>query len=168
MQLLLEENPKMYEFYANPRRRRRHHRRNPAMRLPVVGKWTQGVDMTDVAAGTAGFAASAMLPGMFIKPALGAELTTTQKWLKVSAAAVAAIAVGMLVKRFMSASAGKAAVIGGLAGTASQMINLLRPGTIASRGPSALLPRPGTRLGTSTVVSPSYSRESESVSLITP
>lgn len=162
MNLLLEENP-MYEFYANPRRRR-HHRRNPVSKaFSGVRQWTQGVDMTDIAAGTAGFAAAAMLPGIFIKD----TTTTMQKWLKVGAAAASAVVVGMLVKRFMSPSAGKAAVIGGLAGTASQAINLLRPGTI---GRQAFLPagRPVGRTGVSTVVSPSFNREGETVQLIIP
>lgn len=165
MNLLLEENPAMYEFYANPRRRHHKRSRNPVARgLTSVRSWTQGVDMMDIAAGTAGFAAAAMLPGIFIKD----TTTTMQKWLKIGAAAASAVVVGMLVKRFMSPSAGKAAVIGGLAGTASQAINLLRPGTIGSR--TALLPagRPMSRTGASTVVSPSFNREGETVQLIIP
>jgi len=155
----------MYGF-SNPRRRHRRHHRNPVTAgAATMREWTQGVDATDAVAAVAGLAGATMIPGMLIKITAGAvELTTTQKFLKVAVALGAAVGIGAAARSFMSPSAGKAAVIGGLAGAGTQIVNMMRPGTIGRMA----LPNPGRRLSESTVISPAPGRESETVSLIQP
>ena len=115
----------------NPYRHRRHHaRRNPVS--SSVSKLTQGVDIQEIGAAVAGVAVASLLPGYIIKTTAP---TTQQKLLKLGVALGAAVAVGYLAKRFMGPSAGKAAVIGGLAGTAAQAINSFT--TLKIAGPAA-------------------------------
>ncbi len=97
-------------------------RRNP-FAVGSVREWTQGVDAMDAVAAFGGFAAATMLPSYLIKPSTAATpLTNNQKILKVVAAVVAALGVGLLAKNMMGAGAGKAAVIGGLTGAGAQAI----------------------------------------------
>ena len=154
-------------FNFNPRRHRRHHRRNPSlMSSAQISHWTQGVQMEDAAAAVGGLAAAYYLPGVVIKPDATGVLTSTQKWLRILVAAGAAVGVGYICKEFLkSSAAGKAAVIGGLAGTGVQVINLVKPGTVPMPSRTAL---PARRFGESTVISPSPNREGETVSLIQP
>ena len=151
--------------------RRRRRMRNPVgAAAGALKDWTQGVDITDAAAAVGGFAAASMLPGLLIKPATtGGELTTTQKWLKVGLALGSAIGAGLAAKSFMSAAAGKAAVIGGIAGAGTQLINLIRPGTItrALPGPNFARSFP-MRVGSAETVSPAFTREGETVQVIQP
>ena len=172
MDVLLEENPRlevnsmkgMYDFNPygfNPRRRRRKSR-NPTIAIPGVKKWSQGVDLMDVAGGVAGLAAATMVPGMIIKD----TTTATQKFMKVLAAVAAALGVGYIAREVISPSAGKAAIIGGLAGTGSQVIGMTTGLTIG--GPRRILLSPGRRIGGQEVVSPATAREAEVVSIIQP
>jgi hypothetical protein len=105
----------------NPRRHHRRSRRNPAM--ASVGKLTQGVDVKEIGAAAAGVIVAALLPNYIIKIPAGTTPTTIQKVEKLGIALGSAIALGYLAKRFMGPQAGKAAVIGGLAGTATQAIS---------------------------------------------
>lgn len=107
-ELMLLENP--------ARRRRRHSSRNPiAKSLGGVIPYTQGTDIMEMAAAVGGLAICGLVPAMVIKPAAGKKvLTDTQKWLKIGVAFLLAIGAGMVGK---SIKVGKAALIGGIAGT---------------------------------------------------
>ena len=128
----------------NPRyRTHRRSRRNPAM--AGVRQWTQGIDAMDIGAAVVGIAAAALLPSYLIKTT---PVTTTQKLIKLAVAAAATVGVGMLAKRMMSPAAGKAAIIGGLAGTATQAISMFTNVKLASQASLALpmgrvVPYPG-------------------------
>lgn len=102
-------------------------------------EWSQGTDIKDVVAAGAGLAASTMLPGFIVKD----TTTTSGKIFKLIASAGAALIAGFAVKSIAGPSAGKAAVLGGLAGTATQAINLFRPGTIGAHS----IGRPVGRIG---------------------
>jgi len=158
LNILLEENPisevGMYDFnpYGNYNPKRRKRRSNPS-RNPVSVKalkdWTQGVDMTDVVAGAGGLLVSTALPSAVIVPATGAVLTTGQKWMKVGVAAGAALFAGYVAKVALSASAGRAAIIGGLAGTGVQALAVagVEIGGVKQLGPGRSVGRmqPGQR-----------------------
>jgi len=116
-------------------------------------QWFQGVDLMEAGAALGGLAMSTMLPGMFVKD----TVTTTQKWLKIGASALSAVGAGWIFQN-VSPTAGKYAVAGGLAGTLQQALSAFGVITIGAQ----------RRLKGSTVVSPSFSREQESVQLITP
>ena len=96
----------------NPRRRRRRSSRNPiAKTIP----YTQGTDIMEMVGAVGGLAASGLVPAMIIKPNVGATvLTDTQKWMKIGLAFVIAVGAGMVGKQM---KIGKAALIGGIAGT---------------------------------------------------
>ena len=105
----------------NPYRRRRHARRNPISSATSTFKgWTQGVDAMDIVAAGAGLVSASMIPGMLVKD----TTTTSKKLMKLVAALGSAIVVGYALKSAIGPSAGKAAVIGGLAGTATQAIGM--------------------------------------------
>ena len=155
--LALLENP-----WRNPRRRGR--KRNPARALampqPVRG-WMQGVDLMDAGAALGGLAASTTIPAMLVKD------TTTMggKLLKLVASLGSALAAGQLGKMVISPSAGKAAVIGGVAGTAAQALGMF---TSIKIGGSQRLLGPGRSIGAQEIISPPMTREEEVVSLIQP
>ena len=135
-------------------------------------EWFQGADAYDVIGGLAGIGATATVPAMIVKaPAEGAELTTNQKLLKIGVALVTTAAVGSIGRSMINASAGKAAVIGGLAGTASQAIAAFTGYQIGRRPVGRALPaavgRPRS-IGAATTVSPASNRETERVSVIRP
>lgn len=127
--LMLLENPrrnrKMFDFdfdnpVANPRRRRRHSRRNPS--FSSIGKTGanlfQGVGVDDIIGGFAGFAASGLIPPMIMKKPVGetADGLTTRTWMTIALAGITALGAGYLVK-LVHPPAAKAAIIGGMAGT---------------------------------------------------
>ena len=116
-ELLLMENP----WYGNPRSKRRGRRRsNPAMSIAKVqSQWLQGVDMVDAAAAAGGLALSAYLPGAVIKE----STTMTNKFLRLIVGIGAAVGAGF-VARNISSGAGKAAIIGGIAGTVVQAMTM--------------------------------------------
>jgi len=105
-ELMLLENPS--------RRRHRRSSRNPiAKSIP----YTQGTDVMEMAGAVGGLAACGLVPAMIIKPNVGATaLTDTQKWMKIGLAFVLAVGAGMVGKAINS-GVGKAAIIGGIAGT---------------------------------------------------
>ena len=153
----------------NPYRRRIRRRRNPAkagaLALPGTAReWTQGVDLMDAGCAVGGLAASTMLPGLLIKPSAGAtELTTMQKVLKVLVSLGAAIGAGALGRSVVSPAAGKAAVIGGIAGTAAQALGMFTGIKIGQ--PKMLGSR---RLGVTETISPRMTSEGEQTSVILP
>ncbi len=121
----------------------------------VTKEWFGGLDLMDMGAALGGLAAATMLPGMVIKT----TETTGQKLLKTGVAFACAIGAGF-VFRNVSPTAGKYAIAGGVAGALAQALGAFTGITIGRPSPR--------RIGTSTMVSPSFSREQESVQLITP
>lgn len=137
--------------------------------LAKVNNLTQGVGIEEAASALGGWAAAAMLPGMVVKTAD----TTTQKWLKIGVAAGAAVGAGMVGRKFLSASAGKYMIAGGLAGVAAQAIALATGYQIGNQpvyGPvrRAMPAAPVRRVGVPQTISPATTRSDETVSLITP
>ena len=128
-------------------------RRNQIARV-IPREWTQGVDLMDAGAALGGLAASTMLPGMIVRTAD----TMGQKIWKLVVCLGATVGAGMVLRN-VSPGAGKMAVAGGLAGTLSQALSMFT---------NVKIGQPGRSIRTSTVVSPSYSREQETVQLITP
>lgn len=126
---------------------------------------TQGADVKEIISGAAGLALTTMVPGMLIKPAPGTStLTQTQSYIKLGVSAGLAIVSGIAAKSlFKSPDAAKAAFIGGIAGTAIQLVNTLKPGTIASQNQIS-----GRRIGESLNIPPQYNRSDEQVQLIRP
>ena len=167
MEYLLETNP----WFGNPRKRRksRKRRRNPVAKVTnpkamagTMKEWTQGADIMDMVAGVGGLAAATMLPGALIKTE-----TTGMKVLKVALAVGAAVGAGSLARSMISASAGKAAVIGGLAGAGAQILAATTGFQIG--GTKMLGAGPARRrIGETTLVSPPPTRDAEVVSVIQP
>ena len=158
-------NPGM--FAANPRRKRRRARRNPVAALGTMQEWTQGLGWQDAAAATAGLAAASILPSTLIKPGADGQLSTIQKLLRVVIGIGAAVGVGSVGKSMFTARAGQAAVAGGLAGTAIQALSSFTNLKLA--GPTAIRAlRPGIRIGEAEMVSPSATREGETIQMIMP
>jgi len=135
---------------------------NPKAMAGTMREWTQGVDMMDMVAGVSGLAAATMLPGALVK----ADATMGMKFLKIAIAAGAAIGAGSLARSMISASAGKAAVIGGLAGTGAQVLAVTTGFQIG--GGMRMLPAGRRRIGETTLVSPPQSRDAETISVIQP
>jgi len=160
--IFLEENP-FNSYYRNPKRRkRRNTMKNPKM-PKNVHQFFQGLDAMDAVSALAGFAGASMLPGLIVKTAD----TNGKKVGKLLLAAGSTGIVGAAAKSITGSMSGaQAAVAGGLAGTLAQAIGMFTSVTIGNK---ALASGHATRrIGTSTVVSPSYSREGETVNLITP
>ena len=164
-ELMLLENPGFNSFgMMNPRRRRR---RNPVARsrslaLPSTMRgWTQGVDLMDAGAAVGGLAASTMIPGMIVKDAttIGGKLT------KLAVSLGSALGAGALGKTMISPSAGKAAIIGGVAGTAAQALGMFTNIQIGEQSSTRRVIR---RIGDTMEVSPASTREGERVSIIEP
>lgn len=89
-----------------------------------MGGLTQGAGVTEIVAAGGGLVLAGLVPQWIIKPTAPATtLTSSQKWMKVGAALVATIAAGYIAKR-VAPGAGKAAVLGGLAGCVVQVVNL--------------------------------------------
>ena len=172
-ELMLLENPRRkrrrynpFGFDAfgsmyNPRRKRKRARRNPVAKglaMPsTIREWTQGVDLMDAGAAVGGLAAATMIPGIIVKD------TTTMggKILKLVISLGSAMGAGALGRAMISPSAGKAAIIGGVAGTAAQALGMF---TNVKIGERKML----RRIGETTTISPGVTREEESVSLIQP
>jgi hypothetical protein len=134
----------------------------------TMGKYTMGVGMTEVAAGLAGLAAAYMLPGYVVKD----TTTTTGKLMSIGVSLLSAVAVGYAAKSIgKNSNAGKAAVIGGLAGTSARAISTFTSFKIQGAQPSfsgvRALPM-GRRIGVTDMVSPTPTRSEETVSVIQP
>ena len=157
-EILLEENPY--------RSRRRRSRRNPTGSIAMpknVKSFFQGVSFMDAGLALGGFAGATMLPGIIVK---GPADTTGKKVGKVLLAFGSTGIVGLAAKSVGGMSGAQAAVAGGLAGALAQSLSAFAGVNIGTRA----LPvgRPIRRIGNSTVVSPSMTREGETVSMITP
>lgn len=142
-------------------RRRLPGERNPgALAMPATFReWTQGVDLMDAGAAVGGLAASTMIPGTIVK----VTETGWQKFLKIVVSLGCALGAGALGRAMVSPSAGKAAVIGGVAGTTAQAIGAFTGFTI---GEKRLTSR---HIGVTTPISPSTGgREGEVTSVIEP
>ena len=125
-------------------------KRNP-VGAKILGKeWLGGMDMMDIGAAAGGLIASSILPGALVKD----TTTTTQKIMKIALAFGAAIGAGF-VFRNISASAGKAAVAGGIAGTVVQAIGAFTTWQVGKPS-TRYLPSPRGRggLGESRYVEP--------------
>jgi len=142
------------------RRKRRYTRRNPLEVKALQREWLQGINLMDAGAAAGGLAATTILPGMLVRT----TVTTWEKILKLGASLGVAIAAGF-VGRNIDASVGKAALMGGIAGTTIQAIGMV---TGVQIGEPRRLTAGRRPLGTSTVVSPGVTRQEETVSLITP
>jgi len=117
-ELMLISNP----YYQNPRKKRKSggkRMRNPISAGAIGKEWFQGVNFMDAGAAVGGLAASTMLPGLIVKD----TATGLNKFLKILAS-LGFTAVAGFALRNISPSAGKAAIIGGLAGTATQAIGM--------------------------------------------
>ena len=172
MRVLLQENPRrrknlLYDYYgdpfANPRGRKRGRPRKKKAGLFAVGggqvgKLAQGVDIMDVVGASVGLAAAYMIPPLIVKD----TTTTVQKMMRIGVAVAAALGAGYVV-RAVAPAAGKAAVLGGLAGAGVQTIEVIRgKGIVTGR---RML---GPGIGDSMLVSPGLTRSEEAVSLIQP
>ena len=132
---------------------------NPTRALGLPAGWMQGVDMTDAAAAGVGLAAATILPELIVKD----TSKTSGKILKIVAALGSAVLAGMLLKKW-NPGAGKAAVLGGMAGTVIQAVGAFTPLKIGG-GALAL---PMGRIGETSKVWQSPSREGETVNMIQP
>ena len=165
MEYLIEENP--YGYWDNPYRSRRKRRKNPMksnpMALPMpkmVKPYVQGVTLDQIVAGGGAMWASTYVPNRF-KPA---PATTTDKLMRFGVSFGTALVAGMIGKAAFNQRAGQAAVIGGLAGTFLDVLNMTN--LLSKRGVGRVATNPRLRAGT--VVSPATSREGETVSIIRP
>ena len=126
----------------------------------TMKEWTQGVDLMDAGAAVGGLAMATVVPGMIVKT----TDTMTQKLMRLAVSLGAAVGAGALGRSMISPSAGKAAIIGGVAGTAAQAIGMFT--TIQIGQPRRLgSPR---RLGETMTVSPRFTPEGEQTGVILP
>jgi hypothetical protein len=136
-------------LYSNPTKKRKTTKKT-SLKIPGVSgvkSWLQGIDLIDAAAATAGLAAATLLPGLVMK---NAPTTPIAKAGKLALAVAAAGLAGMVFKG-VNTSAGKAAVIGGLAGTASQALAMFTSIKIGAPAGRVGLPSPiaASRVGSS-------------------
>jgi hypothetical protein len=137
--ILLYENP--YMPTANPRRHRKHHKRNPNIMGEIKSSFA-GLQLTEMAAAVGGFALCAMVPGYIIKPAAATPgvLTTTQKALKVAMAVGFAVVAKVALNR-MNRGIANAAMYGGIAGAGALALKIYAPSdwpSVINSGPRAI------------------------------
>ena len=148
-------NPISLTGFSNPRRRSmRRKRRNPvtALAMPSTWKeWTQGVDLMDAGAAVAGLYLSSAIPSAVVKT----TDTTGQKLLRLAASFGSAVGAGAIGRAMISPGAGKAAIIGGMAGMVAQAFALFTNIQIGKPGVSR------RRIGITEMVSPGTSGEEQ-------
>ncbi len=137
----------------NPYRRHRRARRNPAI-TGTVKEWSQGIDAMDAVGAGAGLVLTTMVPGMIIKN----TDSVLNKVLKLGISALTAFAAGAVGKAAVSPGVGKSAIIGGLAGTATQALAMFTSITVGRV----------SHIGDATLISPPPNREGEVISVIQP
>ena len=130
--------------------------------IPKIGKLTGGVGIKEIVGGAAGLAGSSMLPNVFIKTV---PVTNGEKAIKIGVSILSTLAVGYIFSKY-DPRAGRAAIIGGLAGVAVNVVNIVRPGTVSAA--RQIASGPVRRLGEAQTVSPGFTREGENVTLIRP
>ena len=153
-------------FFEQNRRSRIKRRRNPVRATALRGtmrEWTQGVDIMDAGAAVGGLAMSTMIPGMLVKD----TTTMTQKLMKLGASLGSAIGAGAIGRAMISPGAGKAAIIGGMAGTATMALSMFTNIQIGRPSPSRMI-GPGRRVGETTTLSPRFTPEGEQTGIILP
>lgn len=165
-EILMQENPYNPWVKRHYRRSsRRRSRRNPIsamnpLSVAKVQSFYKGVTMKDALFGTVGLAGASLVPGMVIPNAT----TTTRKLARTVLAFFTAGVLGLAAESVGDKMNGRAAVIGGMAGAIAHTANLWAGIKFAGRtGISG-----SRRVGAARIVSPSFRRESETVSLITP
>ena len=148
--LMLMENPYDFGYGSNPRKKRKKSRNPKGIKgltsATTWKEWTQGTDLVDIAAGVGGLYAASAFPPMVIKE----TVTTTQKLMSLGVSVLTAVAAGAAGKSFLSSDAGKAAVLGGLAGTAIRGLSMFAGIEMGRAAPIRRLSMPRT-LGQSTV-----------------
>jgi len=131
-------------------------KQNPFAGTAALKKWTQGVSPTDAILVAGGAAGATYLSGMLVRG--------DNKLMKLATSFGAAVIIGYGANAMLGSAAGKAAAMGGFAGVATQAIAMFTG--ISLGGPRAVSgPR---RIGSASAVSPSMSREGETVSVIQP
>lgn len=116
--LMMMENPYGYGFDAAPNPRRKKNRRNPAMSLTKPKTWMQGIGVVDIGAAIIGLWAATSIPAMFVTD----TSTTGKKLVKVGVSAASAAVAGFILG-MARRDAGRAAALGGFAGTAMQALS---------------------------------------------
>lgn len=162
-ELMMMENPYGFSIY-NPKRRKNKMAKSRALAIPgerQLKRYTMGVGIMDAGMGLAGVAGATMLPGYVVKD----TSTNTNKLLSSGASLLSAVAIGAAAKAVVNAEAAKAAVIGGLAGFVAHTILLFSGKSLIGGVVGRNTVR---RIGESTVVSNSISRDGERVSVIQP
>ena len=118
-------------LYENPKRKRRR-RRNPAgvatMRLPgPIRRWIP-LSVGEILAATGGLAASTMIPITFVKD----TSTNLRKFGKILVSLAAAAGAGVVSEGLFKGS-GKAAMLGGVAGTGAMSLGMFTNVQIGGR-----------------------------------
>ncbi len=168
MDVMLESNPFGNPWYGQPRRHSkaalkgaRGRTRNP---VAAIGRsfglqnMAQGVGGEEVLGAVGGFAASSLVPSMIIKDAG----TQGGKIMRIVAGVATTVLAGMAVKSF-SPKAARGVIVGGLAGTAIQAIQVFTPLKVMGQLGSG-----GSRFGAAEVVNFPESRSEETVNVIQP
>ena len=154
MDVMLEENP-----WYNPRRRRarrsRSRSRNPLAGILPTGRLMQGVGGEEVLGAVAGFGMTSLVPPMIVREGE----TMGGKIMRLVAGLATTVIAGMALKS-LSPRAGRAAVVGGLAGVSIQAIQGFTPLKISRQLTG--------RIGTTQVVTFPEERSEETVSIIQP
>jgi hypothetical protein len=128
--------------------------------------WAQNSNVKEIVSGAAGLAASAYVPGLIIK---AGSPTMTQKWEKIGVSLGIAIVMGMALSKVAGKDAGKAAFIGGVAGTGLHALNTFIPSLPGLTGQFGSSGQSVRRMIAETIpISPNNSRSDENVQLIRP
>ena len=121
----------------------------------MTKNWSQGVDIKEMLSGAAGLAITTVVPGMVVKT----TTTMGSKLMKLGVSLAVTALGAYALKSVAGAQAGKAAFIGGVAGTTIQaltMFNVIKLGS------------PIRRLGETVNIGPGVTREQEEIQLIRP
>ena len=121
----------------------------------IQREWLAGMDVMDMGAALGGLASSTMIPGMIVRTAD----TSGMKLVKALVAFACAAGAGF-VFRNISATSGKYAVAGGVAGALAQTLGMFT--NVKIGGPMS------RRISETMTVTPPYSRSDEQVQLIRP
>jgi hypothetical protein len=116
--ILMWENPYGMTSYKRSKKVKRH--RNPASSaVATTKKMFMGIDLKDAVSAGAGLIATTMVPVMFT--------SVTNKYAKLGVSIAVAVASGYVGKVAGGAEAGKAALLGGIAGVVVQSMKVFVP-----------------------------------------